>query len=229
MARNVCSIAAARGGVLGGIHGSNAGTATDGVARRSNEGDNVTRTPRIELDYPFAALPEPGTAMEVAPGVHWVRMPLPFKLDHINLYLLDDGDGWTIVDTGYGNDVTKELWREVWRTALGGRPVTRLIVTHFHPDHVGNAGWLADTIGVMPHMTQVEWLSAGLAFRIAGTADLDRRIPWYVRNGLSPERVEFFRAGNVPYPNGVTLPPSYIRIRGGDCIDAGGRPWRKRS
>ncbi len=185
----------------------------------------MTRMSKTELDYPFEALPEPGTATEVAPGVHWVRMPLPFKLNHVNLYLLDDGDGWTIVDTGYGNDDTRELWRALLRTTLAGRPVTRLIVSHFHPDHIGNAGWLADTLGLLPHMTQIEWLNANLAFRMAGTADVDRRIPWYQRHGLAPGRVAFFRAGHVPYPNGVTLPPAYIRIREGQRIAAAGHAW----
>ena len=207
---------------------TNIETAAGGRVRRAKDDDSVTKTARVELDYPFEALPAPGTATEVAPGIHWVRMPLPFKLNHINLYLLDGGDGWTMVDTGYGNDETKALWRDVWQTVLGGRPVTRLIVTHFHPDHMGNAGWLADTLGLVPHMTQIEWLNANLAFRMAGTADVDRRIPWYVRNGLAPERVDFFRAGHVPYPNGVSLPPAYIRIRDGERIAAGGRPWEVR-
>lgn len=188
----------------------------------------MNKMARVELDYPFEVLPTPGMAKEVAPGIHWVRMPLPFKLNHINLYLLEDGDGWTMVDTGYGNDETKKLWRHVWRTVLGGRPVTRLIVTHFHPDHMGNAGWLADTLDLVPHMTQVEWLNANLAFRRAGAADVDTRISWYVRNGLTPERVEYFRAGQVPYPNGVSLPPAYIRIRDGERIAAAGRAWEVR-
>jgi glyoxylase-like metal-dependent hydrolase (beta-lactamase superfamily II) len=180
---------------------------------------------RVELDFPFDTLPTPGTALEIAPGIHWVRMPLPFKLNHINLYLLDDGDGWTMVDTGYGNDETKALWREVWRTSLDGRPVTRLIVTHFHPDHVGNAGWLGDTLDLVPHMTQIEWLNANLASRMGGAGDVDRRIPWYIQNGLEPDRVEFFRTAYVPYPSGVTLPPSYIRIRDGERLTAAGTTW----
>ena len=185
----------------------------------------MNKIARVELDYPFEAIPIPGTAKEVSPGVHWVRMPLPFKLNHINLYLLEDGDSWTIVDTGYGNDETKNLWRQVWPTVLGGRPVTRLIVTHFHPDHMGNAGWLAKTLDLVPHMTQVEWLNANLAFHRAGAGDVDTRIPWYVRNGLPPERVEYFRAGHVPYANGVTLPQAYIRIRDGERIEVAGRAW----
>jgi glyoxylase-like metal-dependent hydrolase (beta-lactamase superfamily II) len=185
----------------------------------------VTELARAELDYPFDTVPAPGTTLEVAPGIHWVRMPLPFKLNHINLYLLDDGDGWTMIDTGYGNDETKSLWRDVWRRALGGRPISRLFVTHFHPDHVGNAGWLADTLGLTPHMTQIEWLNANLAARMGGSGDVDRRIPWYAQNGLTPDRVAFFRNAYVPYPSGVTLPPAYIRIRDGEEIEAAGAAW----
>ena len=101
-------------------------------------------------------------------------------------------------------------------------------MTHFHPDHVGNAGWLADTLGLVPHMTQVEWLNANLAFRGAGIADVDRRISWYVRNGLALDQVAYFRAGHVPYPNGVTLPPAYIRMRDGERIAVAGREWEVR-
>ena len=187
--------------------------------------DNVTELERVELDYPFDSLPMPGTAMEISPGIHWVRMPLPFKLNHINLYLLDDGDGWTMVDAGYGNDETKALWREVWRTSLDGRPVTRLIVTHFHPDHVGNAGWLGETLGLVPHMTQIEWLNANLASRRGGAGDVDRRIPWYIQNGLAPDRVKFFRKAYVPYPSGVTLPPGYVRLRNGERFTAANTSW----
>jgi glyoxylase-like metal-dependent hydrolase (beta-lactamase superfamily II) len=90
---------------------------------------------------------------------------------------------------------------------------------------MGNAGWLADTLGLIPRMTQVEWLNANLALNRAGIADVDRRIPWYVRHGLPAERVEFFRTGHVPYTKGVTQPPAYVRIRGGQRIIIGGRAW----
>ena len=105
--------------------------------------------PRETLEFPFATPPTPGTAIEVAPGIRWLRMPLPFALDHINLWLLEDEGGWTIVDCGLGRGhETKALWEEVFASTLGGRPVRRLIVTHFHPDHIGLAGWLCERFGV---------------------------------------------------------------------------------
>lgn len=100
---------------------------------------------RPELEYPFGLRwsPEPGEPFEVADGVHWLRMPLPIALDHINLWLLRDGDGWTIVDSGYDSDVCREVWEQVFETFLDTVLVKKIIITHFHPDHIGLASWLA--------------------------------------------------------------------------------------
>ena len=88
------------------------------------------------LEYPFPDVPAPGATLEVARGIHWLSMPLPFKLDHINLWLLQDDDGWAIVDTGIGNAGTRALWEKL----LAARNnIKRVIVTHYHPDHAGNA------------------------------------------------------------------------------------------
>ena len=94
------------------------------------------------LQFPVAAPPRSGETLAIAPGVQWLRMPLPFALDHINLWLLEDGAGWTIVDTGYSMAQTQELWERIFAERLGGLPVTRVIVTHYHPDHIGLADWL---------------------------------------------------------------------------------------
>ena len=100
-----------------------------------------------EIHYPLGdALPEVGSSIEVAPGVRWIRMRLPFALDHINLWLLRDEidgvSGWTMVDCGIANDETKASWEQVFATQLEGLPVLRVIVTHMHPDHVGLSQWL---------------------------------------------------------------------------------------
>jgi len=101
--------------------------------------------PKPKLEYPFQPrwAPQHGQPFEVAEGVFWLRVPLPIVLDHINLWLLRDGDGWTIVDSGYDAPICKETWEQVFDGFLTPSEVKRVIVTHFHPDHIGLASWLA--------------------------------------------------------------------------------------
>ena len=103
-------------------------------------------TPESLLQYPHATPPAPAEAREVAPGVRWLRMPLPFALDHINLWLLEDEGAWTLVDCGLGNDATRAIWEQVLASLR--EPLRRVIVTHHHPDHVGQAAWLTSRPGI---------------------------------------------------------------------------------
>ena len=95
----------------------------------------------------------PARRSPVAEGVWWIRMPLPFALDHINLWILADGDGFTLVDTGYGVQATWDLWEKHFAGVMAGRPVKNIVVTHYHPDHVGSAAWLVERTGAPMWMT----------------------------------------------------------------------------
>ena len=92
------------------------------------------------LTYLFDDKPEPAEIREVAEGVHWLRLPLFETLDHINVWLLEDGDSLVIVDTGLNNDRTKEIWENVFDKTFKGKPVSKILVTHMHPDPFGLAG-----------------------------------------------------------------------------------------
>src|SRR5512136_162722 len=109
-----------------------------------HQSTKVKPKPASSLEFPFQHPPIAGSLREVSPGVFWLRMSLPFALDHINLWLLADDDGLTIVDCGFGSDETLDLWQKIFETHSGGRPVTRIVVTHFHPDHFGLAAWLGE-------------------------------------------------------------------------------------
>src|SRR2546426_2388661 len=178
------------------------------------------------LVHPWREPPVPGTAITVAPGIKWLRMPLPFKLDHINLWLLEDDDGWTVVDTGIGLEPTREAWARVFASELDGRPISRVIVTHFHPDHMGNAGWLGDRWGVDLWCTQAEWMAANLAWGHRDGPDLDRRMAHYKSHGFDDAQIDDFRKRGNHYPHVVpTLAPSYRCLREGDTLTIGGRHW----
>ena len=180
------------------------------------------------LGYPFAeALPAPGEAILAAPGVYWIRMPLPFALDHINLWLLEDGDGWTIVDTGIGLEATWALWDRQFSGTMAGRPVRRIVVTHYHPDHVGSAAWLVERTGAPMHMTTSEYLSAHAAREDTSGFDRVNGLALWGRHGFDLSRIpEKARTANG-YRRGVPdLPKSYRRMMDGDVLSIGGRDWK---
>jgi glyoxylase-like metal-dependent hydrolase (beta-lactamase superfamily II) len=182
--------------------------------------------PTSGLAYPWPAPPAAGEAREVAPGVRWLRMPLPFRLDHINLWLLEDGDGWAAVDTGIGLPPTRDAWERVFAAGLDGRPITRIVVTHFHPDHMGNAGWLVARWGVDLWCTQAEWFASQLAWQDRNGEPTARRLAHYRHHGVDPASLEQLRRRGNHYPGVVpTLAPSYRGLRDGDVVALGGRPW----
>ena len=178
------------------------------------------------LQFPVAAPPQPGETLAIASGVWWLRMPLPFALDHINLWLLEDGPGWTIVDTGYATTKTKELWERIFADRLGRLPVTRVIVTHYHPDHIGLADWLTRRWQVPLWVTEKEWLFARVMSR--GADDFEPLSRAFARRaGLDEAESEIFGQRENTYRRGVpSVPASFQRLRDGMTIDIGGREWR---
>jgi glyoxylase-like metal-dependent hydrolase (beta-lactamase superfamily II) len=179
------------------------------------------------LEFPFAEAPEAGVAREIAPGVRWLRMRLPFALDHINLWLLEDEGGWTIVDTGLANDATRAAWDAVLAEALRSGPARRVIVTHFHPDHAGNAGWLCERFGVPLWITQGEYLTAH-AVR-AGSAGFvaEATLGLFRAHGLDEARLGQLGMRGNQYRRLVgELPTHYRRILEGESFSVDGRAWR---
>jgi glyoxylase-like metal-dependent hydrolase (beta-lactamase superfamily II) len=173
----------------------------------------------MSLEYPFPEVPAPGTTREVAPGVHWLSMPLPFQLDHINLWRV----GEDIVDTGIGNPETRALWERI----LEGRQVRRVVLTHYHPDHAGNAAWLCQRHNAEFWTTQGEYLTAHAVRTATAGYTSDAVIDVFRRNGLDEERATRMRGRRNRYAELVPeFPHSYRRIIEGDQIEMGGNRWR---
>ncbi|HEY5048169.1 MAG TPA: MBL fold metallo-hydrolase [Rhizomicrobium sp.] len=183
--------------------------------------------PGRTLDYPFEGRrPEPGETIEVAPGLLWIRMRLPFQLNHINLWLLEDGDGWTAVDCGLRDEATADAWKMLFAGPMRGRPVKRVIVTHLHPDHVGLAGWLVRRFGVELWMSRTDYL---LCRNLV--ADTDREAPeegvrFYRAAGFPDDAIESYKTRFGGFGRGVyNLPNAYRRMQDGDRIEIGDRVW----
>jgi glyoxylase-like metal-dependent hydrolase (beta-lactamase superfamily II) len=188
-----------------------------------------------KLQYPFGeTLPEPAKTIELAPGVRWLRMPLPFALDHINLWLLrdciDGVDGWTIVDCGISRDEVKALWQKIFDTELDGLPVLRVVCTHMHPDHVGLAYWLCEHWQVPLFMSMTDYMTAKLwSTRTEGGASGgESAVLHFSLHGLrQPEALEQLRARSSYYSSMVPrVPNAYIRIMNNDRIAINGQDWQ---
>ena len=181
------------------------------------------------LHYPFGRhVPEGGNLLEVAPGVFWLRMPIPFALDHINLWVLDDGDGWAIVDTGVQTTAGKALWRAAFDGPLKGRPVKRVIVTHYHPDHLGLAGWLCKKWQIPLEIARTEYLLAKTLILETHPVPPADVVEFYTRAGWPDERLAAFAKHSWGHFSlGVSpLPMGFLRIEDGDVLKIGGRDWR---
>jgi glyoxylase-like metal-dependent hydrolase (beta-lactamase superfamily II) len=177
------------------------------------------------LEYPFSDMPVPGTCIEVAPGVQWLSMPLPFQLNHINLWLLEEDDGaWTIVDTGIGNAETRALWEKLFARV---KKVRRVILTHYHPDHAGNAAWLCEHFGAELWTTQGEYLTAHAVRSSSAGYTKEAVLAVFRRNGLDEAHAAGMAGGGNRYAAMVPdFPHSYRRIIEGDRLRIGRNEWR---
>lgn len=194
----------------------------------------------MELQYPWGKdLPSAGTSTELAKDVYWLRMPLPFALDHINLWLLrdciDGQEGWTVVDCGIDRPEVREIWQTVFDNCLHGLPILRVIVTHMHPDHVGLAHWLCKHWQVPLHMSMTDYAMARLwtgsavsDTTAAGSGPTgDGAAKHFARHGLlDPEAHAQIKARHDYYAKLVPdVPRSFNRLMHGDQIKIGNRIW----
>ena len=180
------------------------------------------------LTYLDLACPGPGQTTQVAPGVHWLRMPLPFALDHINLWLLEDGNDWVIVDSGLKSRRIRECWEEIFSRQVNGARVGKVIVTHYHPDHIGLAGWLFERLGAPLWMSRADYLYCQMLLQRDGECPPDQAVEFYRRAGFDAESLEVFRKlGYASFVRAVApLPVWFHGIRHGEAIEIGGRIWR---
>lgn len=181
------------------------------------------------LVYPHGEkIPLPGQMIEMADGVYWMRIKLPISLDHINLYILDDGDGWAIVDTGMNTDDCRAQWEQMFTGPLAGRAITRVICTHFHPDHLGLAGWLCEKFNVPLWISRTEYLLARTLMLDSSDTVPQAAVAFYEQAGWSEQALEMMKSrgwgqfAKAAWP----LPHGYQRMKAGDVLTIGNATWR---
>jgi len=185
-----------------------------------------------QLHYPMGdALPEPGSSLEVAPGVRWIRMALPFVLNHINLWLLrdeiDGRPGWSIVDCCVSREESKAQWEQVFATQLQGLPILRVIVTHMHPDHIGLAYWLCERWNARLWISATDYNVARLGALGPTAFGGDAAANFLASHGLNdPDSVAQIKARATYFPKLVpAVPAQYRRMADGDVLCIGAHRW----
>ena len=182
-----------------------------------------------ELSYPYDTSPEPGYAIEIAPGVKWLQMPLPMSLNHINLYLIEEDDGWVIIDTGIRGEETRDLWLKIFDTALGGKPVSKILCTHMHPDHTGQAGFLFDHWQAPLYMSYSEYYQARVMAMQMKEGGSWQMAEYYLRNGIEQaflDELREARSNFTPQSDDLPIPGSFVRLRDGDELQFGKYQWK---
>ncbi|GHF26624.1 zinc metallohydrolase glyoxalase II family protein [Kordiimonas sediminis] len=179
-------------------------------------------------EIPFGDVPETGAVIKVAKGIFWARIPLPWSLDHINVYLIEEENGWTVIDTGSQGKRGCEAWELLEENVLKGRPITRVIATHMHPDHLGLAGWLVDKYGAEFCMTQAEYLLAQVLWLESDGEFPQHELDFFFSGGVDRQVEAMIRShGTGHFKRGVhRLPPVYTRLREGAILSMGGRSWQ---
>lgn len=180
------------------------------------------------LSFLVDEAPDVGSAYEIAKGVYWVRMGLPMTgLDHINLWVLKDKDSWMVVDTGLATRDSKAIWKKHFGGFMKGRPVSRVLCTHLHPDHTGLAGWMCEEFGAPLLMTRGEYFLCRLMVADTGQPAPKAGIVFYQKAGLTPEQIELYKMRFGGFGKAVSpLPHNYDRLVDGELGMINGKEWR---
>lgn len=179
------------------------------------------------IEFPFETPPAEGELIEVAKGILWMRLPLPMALDHVNVYALDDGDGWLIVDTGYHSKRGVKLWKSLLQGPLGGKPVKKVLMTHHHPDHIGNVGWFQAEHKVELISTRTAWLYSRMMVLDVQDVWPPELAAFYKSTGMDNSLYEE-RLNNKPFNYADIvhhMPLGFTRIRQDDVLTIGDCTW----
>ncbi len=182
------------------------------------------------ISHPFETIPLEGEAIEVADGILWMRLPLPMKLDHVNVYALREGDSWTVIDTGFASGRARKIWATIMEGPLKGLPIKRVIVTHHHPDHIGLAGWMQTEFGAELWTTRTAWLFARMLTLDHHEVQKEETLAHYRAAGMDPA-LYAKRQSERPFlycDIVAPMPLGFKRIQEGEVLEIGGRKWHVR-
>lgn len=187
----------------------------------------MSASPQKALQYPISDPPKPGEFTKIAEGIYWLRMPLPFKLDHINLWLLEDEDGWTLVDTGLATEDTINIWEELYNQITTEKPIKRVIGTHMHPDHIGLAAWLCRRSHAELWMSRNEYMYCRILLEDSNRQAPEEAVSFYHAAGFNEEQLNYYQSKFGAFGSLIRgMPNNYHRLQDGDTFTINNRQWQ---
>jgi len=178
------------------------------------------------IEYEDLARPKRGETLRLDDSMSWLRMPLPFSLNHINLWLLRDEKGWVIVDTGVDTETSRRVWKETFAGPMKGDPATHVVATHLHPDHVGCASWLVHHFNVDLWMTREEYMMCRVLVNDTGHEAPEEGVRFYRNAGFTAEQLDVYKANFGMFGKFVkSMPQAYKRMQDGDRLCFAGHEW----
>ncbi len=189
--------------------------------------DDIIHAPQKALRPAFDAAPAYGAVQEIAPGILWTRIPLPYRLDHVNIYLIKDGDSWAVIDTGIRTDQALATWEQLFAGPLSGKAISRVIVTHHHPDHIGLAGWLCDEFDAPLLTSYSTYMGSKVISQGFDEGATRNHFDFYTRHGMTDEIAGIVAIQGNEYLRRVSpLPSTFLRLVMADVLEIGGRSFR---
>ena len=179
------------------------------------------------LEFPFQDIPGPGEVVTIADGILWARIPLPYRLDHVNVYLIRDGEAWALVDTGINTPEARAAWDTLFTRTLPDLKISRVIVTHHHPDHIGLAGWICERFGAALMTSQTAYMSSRVLSLAPQETGLRQYFDFYVSQGMNEESAGLVAIQGSEYLRRVSdLPLTFLRLVQSDKIAIGDSEYR---
>ncbi|OWU83144.1 beta-lactamase [Oceanicola sp. 22II-s10i] len=184
-------------------------------------------TTQPDLRFPFSEMPDFGDVIEIADGLLWLRIPLPYRLDHVNIYLVRDHGGWAVIDTGIKTPDAIAAWERYFSGPLAGATITKVIITHHHPDHIGLAGWMCDRFDAPMLSTYSTYMGSKVISLGESEKQTRSNFDFYISHGMSSEGAGIVAIQGNDYLRRVgELPDSFLRLVMPDILAIGDRTFR---